>query len=160
MHADFDLGDDGEVSDLAGFRRGFHRPEGGRPPGYSPKKALAEQRRQETPADDLGDADVTGDVLSTTVKTAIAKARKETALAGLNELQLKVKSGEYLPRAAYQEATATLLSMLSQGLRSLPDTIERKFNVPTDVLQLIEAAIDDALNEVAETLALFAEPKA
>lgn len=162
MHADFDLSDDGEVSDLAGFRRGFHRPEGGRPKGYSPKKALAEQRRLEALADDTGD--VTGDdgdtPLSTTVKTAMAKARKETALAGLNELQLKVKSGEYLPRAAYQEATATLLSMLAQGLRSLPDTIERKFNVPTDVLQLIEAAIDDALNEVAETLALFAEPKA
>ena len=165
MHADFDLGDDGEVSDLAGFRRGFHRPEGGRPKGYSPKKALVEQRRLEALADDVaadaGDDGDDGDTpLSTTVKTAMAKARKETALAGLNELQLKVKSGEYLPRAAYQEATATLLSMLSQGLRSLPDTIERKFNVPTDVLQLIEAAIDDALNEVAETLALFAEPKA
>src|SRR5574337_889351 len=151
MHADFDLGDDGEVSDLAGFRRGFHRPEGGRPKGYSPKKALVEQRRLEALADDAADAvgDDDDTPLSTTVKTAMAKARKETALAGLNELQLKVKSGEYLPRAAYQEATATLLSMLSQGLRSLPDTIERKFNVPTDVLQLIEAAIDDALNEVA-----------
>ena len=164
MHADFDLGDDGEVSDLAGFRRGFHRPEGGRPPGYSPKKALAEQRRQEARAADPtvhdADDDADDENLSTTVKTAMAKARKETALAGLNELQLKVKSGEYLPRAAYQEATATLLSMLSQGLRSLPDTIERKFNVPTDVLQLIEAAIDDGLNEVAETLALFAEKKA
>lgn len=164
MHADFDLGDDGEVSDLAGFRRGFHRPEGGRPPGYSPKKALAEQRRQEAraadPTADDADDDADDENLSTTVKTAMAKARKETALAGLNELQLKVKSGEYLPRAAYQEATATLLSMLSQGLRSLPDTIERKFNVPTDVLQLIEAAIDDGLNEVAETLALFAEKKA
>lgn len=164
MHADFDLGDDGEVSDLAGFRRGFHRPEGGRPPGYSPKKALAEQRRQEAraadPTVDDADDDADDENLSTTVKTAMAKARKETALAGLNELQLKVKSGEYLPRAAYQEATATLLSMLSQGLRSLPDTIERKFNVPTDVLQLIEAAIDDGLNEVAEALALFAEKKA
>jgi len=162
MHADFDLGDDGEVSDLAGFRRGFHRPEGGRPKGYSPKKALVEQRRLEAladdAADDAGDDDDTP--LSTTVKTAMAKARKETALAGLNELQLKVKSGEYLPRAAYQEATATLLSMLSQGLRSLPDTIERKVSVPTEVLQMIEATIDAALNDVADTLAMFAEPKA
>ena len=78
----------------------------------------------------------------------------------LVQLVLTGRAQEYLPRAAYQEATATLLSMLAQGLRSLPDTIERKFNVPTDVLQLIEAAIDDALNEVADTLALFAEPKA
>ena len=65
MHADFDLGDDEEVSDLAGFRRGFHRPEGGRPPGYSPKKARAEQRRQEAraadpTADDVDDVDDLG----------------------------------------------------------------------------------------------------
>ena len=164
MHADFDLGDDGSVSDLSGFRRGFHRPEGGRPPGYSPKKAAAEQARLEALAvageDDADfDPDSEEGRLSTTVKMAMAKARKETALAGLNELQLKIKSGEYLPRAAYQEATATLLSMLSQGLRSLPDTIERKFSVAPEVLQLVEETIDSSLNHVAESLALFTEVK-
>ncbi len=162
MNADFELGDDGEVIDLPGFRRGFHRPEGGRPPGYSPKKAKEELQRQDAAGDlDLDDDEPDSETgrLSTTVRTARAKARKETALAGLNELQLKVKSGEYLPRAAYQEATATLLAMLSQGLRSLPDTLERKYSLPPEVLELIETTIDDSLSHVAETLALFAEAK-
>lgn len=97
--------------------------------------------------------------LSTSVKTAIAKARKETALAGLNELELKVKSGQYLPRDAYQQATATLLAALSQGLRSLPDTLERRYSLAPDVLEDISAAIDESLSTVAETLALFTEVK-
>lgn len=160
MDADFELGADGEVVDLPGFRRGFHRPEGGRPPGYSPKKAKAEQQRQEAgTADEDADPESATGQLATTVKMAIAKARKETALAGINELNLKVKTGEYLPRAAYQEATATLLAMLSQGLRSLPDAIERKHALPPKVLEMIEATIDESLNHVAETLALFTESK-
>lgn len=97
--------------------------------------------------------------LSASARTAVAKARKETALAGLNELALQIKTGEYLPRAAYQEATATLLAMLSQGLRSLPDTLERKCNLPPEALELVEQVIDEGLNEVAQTLALFTEVK-
>lgn len=144
----------------AGFRRGFYRPEGGRRPGYSPRKAKDLQDRIAAGEDDgIDDTDEEAANLSASARTALAKARKETALAGLNELQLKVKSGEYLPRSAYQEATATLLAMLSQGLRSLPDTIERKCNLPPDALELVEQVIDEGLNEVAQTLALFTEAK-
>lgn len=161
MDADFELGEDGAVDELpAGFRRGFYRPEGGRRPGYSPRKAKDLQDRIAAGEDDgIDDTDEEAANLSASARTALAKARKETALAGLNELQLKVKSGEYLPRAAYQEATATLLAMLSQGLRSLPDTLERKCNLPPDALELVEQVIDEGLNEVAQTLALFTEAK-
>ena len=161
MDADFELGEDGAVDELpAGFRRGFYRPEGGRRPGYSPRKAKDLQDRIAAGEDDgIDDTDEEAANLSASARTALAKARKETALAGLNELQLKVKSGEYLPRAAYQEATATLLAMLSQGLRSLPDTLERKCNLPPEALELVEQVIDEGLNEVAQTLALFTEAK-
>lgn len=160
MDADFNLGEDGSLDELPeGFRRGFYRPEGGRRPGYSPRKAKELQDRIVAGDDTLGDPDEEASNLSASARTALAKARKETALAGLNELQLKVKSGEYLPRAAYQEATATLLAMLSQGLRSLPDTLERKCNLPPDALELVEQVIDEGLNEVAQTLALFTEAK-
>lgn len=161
MDADFELAEDGAVDELpAGFRRGFYRPEGGRRPGYSPRKAKDIQDRIAAGEDDgIDDTDEEAANLSASARTALAKARKETALAGLNELQLKVKSGEYLPRGAYQEATATLLSMLSQGLRSLPDTLERKYNLPPEALDLVESVIDEGLNEVAQTLALFTETK-
>lgn len=161
MHADFDLGDDGTVEELPpGFRRGFYRPEGGRRPGYSVKKSRELQDKIEsgdtTPLDESSEEAAQ---LSASARTAVAKARKETALAGLNELALQIKTGEYLPRAAYQEATATLLAMLSQGLRSLPDTLERKCNLPPEALEMVERVIDEGLNEVAQTLALFTEVK-
>lgn len=161
MSADFELGEDGSVEELPdGFRRGFYRPEGGRRPGYSVKKSRELQDRLEAGGTSEVDEDnEEGAQLSASARTALAKARKETALAGLNELELKRKSGEYLPRAAYQEATATLLAMLSQGLRSLPDTLERKCNLPPEALELVEGVIDQSLNEIAQTLALFTEVK-
>lgn len=144
-----------------GFRRGFYRPEGGRRPGYSAKKGRELQDRIEAGGEtnDVDEETEDGAQLSASARTALAKARKETALAGLNELELQRKQGEYLPRAAYQEATATLLAMLSQGLRSLPDTLERKCNLPPEALDLVEQVIDEGLNEVAQTLALFTEVK-
>ena len=160
MRADFDLGEDGVVEELPpGYRRGFYRPEGGRRPGYSPTKGRELQDKIAAGEDPVDESTEEGAQLSASARTAVAKARKETALAGLNELELKRKSGEYLPRAAYQEATATLLAMLSQGLRSLPDTLERKCNLPPEALELVEQVIDQGLNEVAQTLALFAEVK-
>lgn len=160
MHADFDLGADGVTELPPGFRRGPYMPRGGRTPGYSPKKA-AEMARRIDAGGEVGDEDLESSdgQLSLTTRHLLAKARKEAALAGLNELQLKVKTGEYLPRAAYREATATLVASLSQGLRSLPDTLERKFGLPPEVLQDIEAAIDESLNSIADELALFTEAK-
>ena len=162
MHADFDLGEDGTVDELPpGFRRGFYRPEGGRRPGYSAKKGRELQDKIEAGGEtgNVGEDSEEAAQLSASARTAVAKARKETALAGLNELELARKSGEYLPRAAFQEATATLLAMLSQGLRSIPDTLERKCNLPPEALELVEQVIDEGLNEVAQTLALFTEVK-
>ena len=159
MEADFDLDESGQVRPTSKPRR-YQPGMGGRPAGYSPGKAKEMQERMEageTPDED--DPESEEGRLSTSVKTAIAKARKETALAGLNELDLKVKSGQYLPRDAYQQATATLLAMLSQGLRSLPDTLERKCNLPPEALEMVEAVIDESLLSIADTLALFTESK-
>ena len=85
-----------------------------------------------------------------------AKARNEAAKAGLNELELKIKSGEYLSRSAYREASATLLAELAQGLRSLPDTLERKFGLSPEALLHVEKTIDEAMQAVADGLELFA----
>lgn len=84
-----------------------------------------------------------------------ARARNEAAKAGLNELQLKINSGEYLARDAFREASATLLAELAQGLRSLSDRIERRHALPPAVILEIEQTIDDALATVASGLELF-----
>ncbi|MEO7231702.1 MAG: hypothetical protein ABJA84_00115 [Polaromonas sp.] len=78
-----------------------------------------------------------------------AKARKETALADMHELLFKIKSQEYISRAAVSEASATLLAGLAQGMRSLPDNLERKFNLAPEIAVEIERVIDACLADVA-----------
>ena len=153
MEADFELGEGGEV--LASGHGG-RRAGAGRPTGYSLKKMQDMRARMEAgeSLDDLDPESIDGKI-ATAVKTSIAKARKEAALADLKELQFKVESGKYLPRAAYRDATATLLANLSQGLRSLPDILERKYSLPPEALEVIQMTIDESLDAVADGLALF-----
>ena len=80
---------------------------------------------------------------------ASAKARNEAAKADLNELELRIKSGEYVDRAAVREATATALATLAQTLRSLPDNLERKLGLDPKVAEEVGKLIDAALDEVA-----------
>lgn len=86
-----------------------------------------------------------------------AKLRKERSLADMHELNYKVKSGQYVERAAVREAAATLLASLAQSLRGIPDNLERKFNLPPDVAEDIERVINAALGDVAEGLCMFTD---
>ena len=78
-----------------------------------------------------------------------AKARNETAKAELNELEVKIKTGEYGSRAAYRQAAATALASLAQTLRSVPDNLERRLGVSPDVAQEVGNQIDAALDDLA-----------
>ena len=133
MHADFDLSPDGSVAP-ARSRSGGH---GGARANSGPKPAGYVKPPEGQDYDK-------------------AKARNEAAKAGLNELELKIKSNEYLSRTAYREASATLLAELAQGLRSLPDTLERKFGLSPEALLHVEKTIDEAMQGVADGLELFA----
>lgn len=81
---------------------------------------------------------------------ASAKARNEAAKADLNELELRIKSGEYVDRGAVREATATALATLAQTLRSVPDNLERKLGLDPKVAEEVGKLIDAALDEVAD----------
>lgn len=78
-----------------------------------------------------------------------ARARNESAKADLNELDLAIKRGEYVPRAEVQAATATALSALSQTLRSVPDNLERTLGLSPDMAQEVGRQIDAALDDMA-----------
>jgi hypothetical protein len=127
MKADFDLLEDGSVAPSG---RGGFRPGAGRKPEGYEKPQVAK------------DFDA-------------AKARKEAALADMHELKFKIESGEYVARAAVRDAIATLLAALAQGMRSIPDNLERKFNLPGDVAEEVGRVIDASLADVSEGLALF-----
>lgn len=129
---------------------GGRRQNAGRTPGISE----TDKRRIDAGELDLDDPNIS-ESTRTAVKKARAVASKEEALAQHAWLKLRVDSGEYMPRTAYREATATLLAELAQGLRSLPDEIERKHPLPPEVLTLIEHTIDDRLNAIAEGLSMY-----
>lgn len=78
-----------------------------------------------------------------------ARARNESVKADLNELDLAIKRGEYVPRAEVQAAAATALSALSQTLRSVPDNLERVLGLSPEVAQEVAQQIDAALDDMA-----------
>lgn len=127
MKADFELDTDGSVFPAG---RGGARAGAGRKPNDYVKPQVAQ------------DFDA-------------AKARKERSLADMHELNFKIKSGEYVERAAVREASATLLAALAQSLRGVPDNLERKYHLPAAEAQEVEKVINAALADVAEGLSMF-----
>lgn len=142
MKADFDLNPDGTVFVARG------RPDDAAPPGRGGARAGAGRK-----PDGYEKPQVAKDFDT-------AKARKETALADMHELNFKIKSGEFVSRAAMREASATLLATLAQSLRSLPDNLERKYALAPETAESIERDIDSALADVAAGLALFTDESA
>ena len=68
------------------------------------------------------------------------------------EHALAVSTGQYLLRDDVRQASATLLAVLSQSLRSLPDNLERRLSLPPPVVEAIAAEIDSALGELGIAL--------
>lgn len=126
MKADFELDDDGTVFPTG---RGGARLGAGRKPLDYEKPQVAK------------DFDA-------------QKLRKERSLADMHELNFKVKSGEYVQRAAVREASSAVLA-LAQSLRGIPDNLERKFNLSPEVAQEVEKVINAALADLGESLAMF-----
>jgi hypothetical protein len=132
MHADFELSPDGTVnaSGNANGYGGARKVAGRKPNGYVKPEVVKDIDK--------------------------SKARKEAALADQHELSYKIKSGQYVERAAVQQASATLLAELGQSLRSMADNLERKFNLASTVVADISLTIDESLNNVATGMEMFA----
>lgn len=129
MHADFELGPNGEVNrPKAPGWGGARRGSGPKPAGYVRPEEVADFDK--------------------------AKARNELAKAQLNELDLKIKSGEYVSRAAVRQASATTMAMLVQSMRSLSDNLERR-GVPANVCALVDIEVQAALTDVGRDLEMF-----
>lgn len=81
-----------------------------------------------------------------------AKARNETAKAVLAELEVRIKTGQYVSREAVRDVVATALSAISQRLRSLPDLLERRAALNTEQVEIAANEVDDALDALADQL--------
>lgn len=85
------------------------------------------------------------------------RARNEKAKADLNELDFKIKSGEYVPRDAVRQAAATAFASVAQSLRSIPDALERKINLDPTTAEKIGAEIDRILDSLASDLEMMTD---
>lgn len=83
---------------------------------------------------------------------ATGKARKELAHAAKAELEYRIKLGQYLPRDAVRSAVATAFQAVAQGLRSIPDNLERKLGVSPELAEAVSRSIDDTMGELAHEL--------
>ena len=126
MYADFELEPNGTVRPGRG---GARAGAGRKPLGYEKPQETLDFERERT--------------------------RNEKAKADLNELEYKIKSREYVPRAAVQQAAATLLATIAQTLRSLPDTLERKYNLTPEITEKIGETIDQQLDSISKDLEML-----
>ncbi len=86
-----------------------------------------------------------------TIEYNKAKARNEAAKADMAELDFRIKSGQYVDRAAVQQAGAMVLTTIAQALRTISDNLERK-GVPVDVCVKVDEVINNVLAKAGEKL--------
>ena len=81
-----------------------------------------------------------------------SKARHEAAKAQLAELELRVKTRQYVSREVVRETIATAIAALAQRLRAVPDLAERRLALASTVVALLGSEIDDALDQAANQI--------
>ena len=82
-------------------------------------------------------------------RVALTIIAHEKIKADLAELEFRKVSGELVDRSEVRRASATALATLAQGLRSVRDIVERKYNVSPEIADAIGKEIDDALDNLA-----------
>lgn len=82
----------------------------------------------------------------------IAKARRESALADIAEMDAAEKAGELVDRQMVRDATATAFATVAQNLRSIPDALERRLALAPEVVEAVETMIDEILDGLANDM--------
>lgn len=89
-----------------------------------------------------------------------ARARHESVKADLAEVELKIKTSEYISRSAVVQATATAYAAVAQALRSIPDHLERRLALDPLIAEEVAKLIDESLNDLADTFEVIRGPDA
>jgi Protein of unknown function (DUF1441) len=76
------------------------------------------------------------------------RAEHERVKRTEREFKLAILQKQYLPRAAQQQAAAIAVAVMTQSLRSVPDTLERAVGLTPAQAELAQQLIDAALHEV------------
>lgn len=155
--------------------RGGRRPGAGRPKGARNIDVLeAENLAARAARDQHGEIDLFGDGAGVppalepsggpaeplSVRMARAKVAKEEQAARLTQLKADELEGQLVSRDAVGRGIATALATLAQGIRGIPDLLERKHALDPHLVQVIADELDDMLGTLATALGEVAEPPA
>jgi hypothetical protein len=69
---------------------------------------------------------------------------------------LQVKDRQLIPVAEVEETIATAFAALAADVRAIPDNLERRSGVSGDVAELVEEALNEAMDAMADRLAVLA----
>jgi hypothetical protein len=84
------------------------------------------------------------------------QAKHEKVKREQREFKLAVERGLYVERAAVKQASATVLALLAQSLRAMPDELERELGLAPAVVQALADRVDANLQRAASMLEQFA----
>lgn len=69
---------------------------------------------------------------------------------------LQIRDRELIPAGEMEACIASAFGSLSQGLRSIPDNLERRIGCSADVAEAVEQAIEAEMDAVADVLSRLA----
>lgn len=69
--------------------------------------------------------------------------------------ELQIKDKELIPAAEVEQAIAISFASIAQDLRAIPDNLERRLGVSSDIAEKVEDAIHIAMSSVADKLSSF-----
>lgn len=132
---------------------------GGKRPGAGAKKGNQNWKgRAAVEADASVDKPPSENSNDSYVEYSKARARSEAAKADLAELDYKVKSAQYVSRAAVKQACATAFSTIAQVVRSIPDYLERSAGITPAAAQAASLTCDAALLDLSNALEMLSGP--
>ena len=65
---------------------------------------------------------------------------------------LQVRDGELIPAGDVDQAITTALAVLANGIKAIPDNLERKYGIAPEVAERVELALFAEMEQIANTL--------
>ena len=81
-----------------------------------------------------------------------AAERKQWYEGEQKRRDIQIRDRELIPAIEVEEAMATAFAAISQGLRSMPDNLERRLGIAPEITEAIEAQMDDEMQALADRL--------
>lgn len=90
---------------------------------------------------------------------ATERARLASEQADRLSMQNAITRRGLIPAAEMSQAVTTAFAAIAQGMRSLPDLIERRCGAAPDVVEAIERVIDSEMASLADRLGSLSGPQ-